>query len=90
MKIYTGTKESWNAFVAANAEDGGVLQAGEWGEQGEEPQQQEAVQIASEEFQRIAVRAQTSVENFGVVNCTMGQEVQRQMGKFLGDTSDVR
>ncbi len=32
MKLYAGTKESWNAFVAANAEDGGVLQSWEWGE----------------------------------------------------------
>ncbi|MBI4261899.1 peptidoglycan bridge formation glycyltransferase FemA/FemB family protein [Candidatus Uhrbacteria bacterium] len=32
MKLYAGTKESWNAFVAANGEDGGVLQSWEWGE----------------------------------------------------------
>lgn len=32
MQPYQGTKEKWNAFVAANAEDGGVLQSWEWGE----------------------------------------------------------
>ena len=32
MQSYRGTKEEWNAFVAANAEDGGVLQSWEWGE----------------------------------------------------------
>ncbi len=32
MQEYQGTKEKWNVFVAANAEDGGVLQSWEWGE----------------------------------------------------------
>ena len=46
--------------------------------------------VASDEFQRLALRAETTIEHFGVVNCTMGQELERQMGTFLGDTSDIR
>lgn len=46
--------------------------------------------VASEEFGRLTIRAQTAVDGFGVVNCTMGQELQRQIGSFLGYTSDLR
>ena len=46
--------------------------------------------IASSEFQRITTRAQVSVENLGVVNCFLGQELERQMGTFLPDTADLR
>ena len=45
---------------------------------------------ASEEFQRLITRAQTIVEHFGVVNCAMGQELERQMATFLQDTADLR
>ena len=46
--------------------------------------------VASDEFGRLAVRAQTTVEGFGVVNCTMGQELQRQIAIFLDYTADLR
>ena len=46
--------------------------------------------LASTEFQRLITRAQTIVENFGVVPCMLGQELQRQMGSFLPDTADLR
>lgn len=46
--------------------------------------------VASAEFQRLMIRAQTIVENFGVVNCQMGAELQRQMATFLPDTADLR
>lgn len=39
--------------------------------------------VASEEFQRLSLRAQLTVEGFGVVPCTMGEEIQRSMGIFL-------
>lgn len=46
--------------------------------------------IASDEFVRLTTRAQNIVENFGVVNCFLGGEVQRQIGTFLQDTADLR
>jgi hypothetical protein len=46
--------------------------------------------VASVEFQRITTRAQVSVENVGVVNCLLGQELERQMATFLPDTAGVR
>ncbi len=46
--------------------------------------------VASEEFQRLMIRAQMIVENFGVVNALFGQEVQKNMAKFLPDTADLR
>jgi hypothetical protein len=46
--------------------------------------------VASPEFQRLVTRGQAIVERFGVVNCIMGQELERQMGSFLQDTSDLR
>ncbi len=46
--------------------------------------------VASQEFQRLVTRAQIIVENFGVVNCVIGPEVENQVGTFLGDTSDLR
>ncbi len=46
--------------------------------------------VASEEFGRLIVRARITVDGFGVVNCTMGQELQRQLGSFLGYSSDLR
>lgn len=45
--------------------------------------------VASPEFQRLVTRAQTIVDNFGVVNCTFGQEAQRQVGTFLQDINDL-
>ena len=46
--------------------------------------------VASAEFQRSMRRAEAIVEHFGVVNCNMGAELQRQMGSFLQDTADLR
>ena len=46
--------------------------------------------VASAEFQRSMTRAQAIVEHFGVVNCQMGAELQKQMGSFLQDTGDLR
>lgn len=46
--------------------------------------------VASDEFQRLMIRAQTIVENFGVVNALFGQEVQKSMATFLPDTADLR
>ena len=46
--------------------------------------------VASEAFQKIVIRAQTSVENLGVVNATLGQELQKSMSTFLPDTADLR
>ena len=46
--------------------------------------------VASQEFQRLATRAQSIVEHFGVVNCFVGHEVERQVGTFLQDTADLR
>ena len=46
--------------------------------------------VASTEFQRITTRAQISVEHVGVVNCILGQELEKQMGTFLPDTADLR
>jgi hypothetical protein len=36
------------------------------------------------------LRGQSIVENFGVVNCQMGAELQRQMATSLPDTADLR
>jgi hypothetical protein len=46
--------------------------------------------VASTEFQRVITRAQMIVENMGVINCSLANELQRQMGTFLGDTADLR
>ena len=46
--------------------------------------------VASQEFLRLSTRAETIVERFGVVNCVLGQELQRQMGAFLQDSADLR
>jgi hypothetical protein len=46
--------------------------------------------VASPEFQRLVLRAQTVVDHIGVVNCLLGGELQRQMGTFLPDTRDLR
>ena len=46
--------------------------------------------VASDEFQRLITRAQTVVENFGVVNALFGQEVQKTMATYLPDTADLR
>lgn len=46
--------------------------------------------VASQEFQRLSVRGESIVEHFGVVNCVMGQELQRQVATFLQDTADLR
>ncbi len=46
--------------------------------------------VASDEFQRLALRAQSVVTKFGVVNLVMGGQMQRQMGSFLQDTADLR
>ncbi len=49
-----------------------------------------AAMVGSPDFQRLMTRAQTIVEHLGVVNCILGQELERQMGSFLQDTSDLR
>ncbi len=46
--------------------------------------------VGSPDFQRLMTRAQAIVEHFGVVTCLLDQELQRQMGTFLQDTSDLR
>ena len=46
--------------------------------------------VASDEFQRVANRAQVIVDNFGVVNLQLGGELQRQVNKLLPDTADLR
>ena len=46
--------------------------------------------VASDAFQRLTVRAQSCVSHFGVVNATMGAELQRSMSTFLSDTADLR
>jgi hypothetical protein len=46
--------------------------------------------VASSEFQRIATRAQITVEHLGIVNCFLGKEMESQMGTFLPDTADLR
>lgn len=46
--------------------------------------------VASEDFQRLAIRAETAVDHFGVVNCFTGQEVQRAVGTFMQDIADLR
>jgi hypothetical protein len=46
--------------------------------------------VATEEFQRNMIRAQTIVEHVGVVNAALGGELQRQMSTFLSDTADLR
>ena len=46
--------------------------------------------VASDQFVRLTTRAQAIVENFGVVNCFLGQELQRQLSTFLPDTADLR
>ncbi|HEY7269926.1 MAG TPA: hypothetical protein VH951_08870 [Dehalococcoidia bacterium] len=46
--------------------------------------------VASPEFQKLMVRGQTIVENFGVVNLLLGGEIMRQMSTFLPDTADLR
>ena len=43
----------------------------------------------SDEFQRLVTRANAIVEHFGVVNCSLGDEVQRQVGTFLQDIADL-
>ena len=45
--------------------------------------------VASDEIQRLVTRAQFIVESFGVVNCIIGSEVERQMETFLADTMDL-
>jgi hypothetical protein len=39
--------------------------------------------VASQEFNRLATRAQLTVENFGIVNCWLGDEIQQQMATFM-------
>ncbi len=46
--------------------------------------------VASEAFQRVMVRAQTCVDHLGVVNATLGAELQRSMGTFLSHTAELR
>ena len=46
--------------------------------------------VASDEFTRVMTRAQIIVENMGIVNCFLDQELQRQMGSVLEDTTDLR
>jgi len=46
--------------------------------------------LGSPEFQKAMTRAQAIVEHFGVVNCQMGAQLERQMGSFLPDTADLR
>ena len=48
------------------------------------------IMVASQEFQRLMTRGQAIVEHFGVVNCILGQELDRQMGAFLQETSNLR
>jgi hypothetical protein len=38
---------------------------------------------ASDEFQRLMIRTQLIVENFGVVYAATGSEIEKQMGIFL-------
>jgi hypothetical protein len=44
---------------------------------------------ASDEFLRIATRAQLIAENFGVVYAATGGELERQMGVFLEAAGDL-
>jgi len=46
--------------------------------------------VASDEFVRLTTRAQVIVENFGVVNCFLGGQIEKQIGTFLPDTEDLR
>jgi hypothetical protein len=45
--------------------------------------------VASQEFVRIVTRAQVITDNMGVVNCFLGDELQRQMGSFLEDIAGL-
>ena len=49
-----------------------------------------AALVASAAFQRNMTRAQAIVDHFGVIDCQMGAELQKQMGSFLADTQDLR
>ena len=46
--------------------------------------------VASEGFQRLAIRAQVAVDKLGIVNCSLGAQVQREAATFLTDTADLR
>jgi hypothetical protein len=43
----------------------------------------------SAEFERQMTRAQLIVDHFGVVNCWLGEEIQRQMTIFQEATTDL-
>lgn len=44
---------------------------------------------ASDEFQRLIIRAQLIVENFGVVHAATGSEIERQMGIFMEASGEL-
>ncbi len=45
--------------------------------------------VASDEFVRITMRAQMTVESMGVINVFLGQEIEKQMGTFLQSAADL-
>lgn len=46
--------------------------------------------VATDEFQRLATRAQMIVDDFGVVNATLGAGIEKSLNSFLSDTADLR
>jgi hypothetical protein len=44
---------------------------------------------ASDEFQRLSLRAATVVQNFGVVNALIGEELQRFFGSIEANIADL-
>ena len=45
--------------------------------------------VASDEFIRITMRAQMVVDRMGVVNVSLGGEIEKQMGTFLQSAADL-
>jgi hypothetical protein len=45
--------------------------------------------VASDEFVRITMKAQMVVDHMGVVNVSLGQEIEKQMGIFLESAAEL-